>query len=359
MTTTTRIRTPCTRSTRRKTTTSRPADTPPPPVVADVRTPAHRRSIRHRLRCDELWDFDDPAGSEHRFRGALADLDLLATGACRADHPAGPRRRAAGPVRRGARPAGSAGRASGRNRGRVRMLLERGRLLNSSGDRADSIRVFVRRPGRRGGRRRGLPGRRRRAHAGHRRRRPARRLDRAGARHRSRDRQTPAPPDGPDRCTPTRAGPSTRPATTRAALPSFTDALDGVLPVRHGRAGPRRPVGGGQGAALRSARFDEALEIQLRLADAGPADGYVDEELAELGVALGRPADEVAAARRGGGRAARSRTSGCGRTRRTGSTGCAPSPRARTPPEDAAGSPCPRRGGAPTTSPCVSPRSAA
>lgn len=42
--------------------------------------------------------------------------------------------------------------------------------------------------------------------------------------------------------------------------------------------------------ALRSlARFDEALEIQLRLAAHGPSDGYVEEELAELMLATGRP----------------------------------------------------------------------
>jgi tetratricopeptide (TPR) repeat protein len=44
--------------------------------------------------------------------------------------------------------------------------------------------------------------------------------------------------------------------------------------------------------ALRSlARFDEALEIQLRLSEHGPADGYVEEELAELMLATGRPDD--------------------------------------------------------------------
>jgi tetratricopeptide (TPR) repeat protein len=42
------------------------------------------------------------------------------------------------------------------------------------------------------------------------------------------------------------------------------------------------------GRALRSlARFDEALEIQLRLAAHGPADGYVEEELTELLLATG------------------------------------------------------------------------
>lgn len=41
--------------------------------------------------------------------------------------------------------------------------------------------------------------------------------------------------------------------------------------------------------ALRSlARFDEALEIQQRLSEIGPADGYVEEELAELSVSTGR-----------------------------------------------------------------------
>lgn len=39
------------------------------------------------------------------------------------------------------------------------------------------------------------------------------------------------------------------------------------------------------------ARFDEALDIQLRLAAHGAADGYVEEELAELMLATGRPDD--------------------------------------------------------------------
>jgi tetratricopeptide (TPR) repeat protein len=47
--------------------------------------------------------------------------------------------------------------------------------------------------------------------------------------------------------------------------------------------------------ALRSlARFDEALQIQLRLAAHGPADGYVEEELTELLLATGRREDAAA-----------------------------------------------------------------
>jgi tetratricopeptide (TPR) repeat protein len=38
-------------------------------------------------------------------------------------------------------------------------------------------------------------------------------------------------------------------------------------------------------------RYDEALAIQRELADKGPEDGYVSEELAELLLALGRPAE--------------------------------------------------------------------
>ncbi len=177
---------------------------------------------------------------------------------------------------------------------RVRMLLERGRLLNSSGARADSIPVFV-------------------------------------------DALAAAEADGDDYLAADAAHmlaivdgdsspiwteralgivrESADPRTARwagslhtnagwtqheagdhrAALLSFTDALDAYS--RYGTAEQVRVAQWSVARALRSVgRFADALEMQLRLADAGPDDGYVYEELAELGVALGRPADEVAAA---------------------------------------------------------------
>ncbi len=53
------------------------------------------------------------------------------------------------------------------------------------------------------------------------------------------------------------------------------------------------PAGPSRGHCARSSAFDEALDIQLRLAEQGPADGYVSEELAELLLATG---DKVGAA---------------------------------------------------------------
>jgi tetratricopeptide (TPR) repeat protein len=68
----------------------------------------------------------------------------------------------------------------------------------------------------------------------------------------------------------------------------------------HGTAEQQRVARWAVARALRSlARFDEALDIQLRLHEQGPPDGYVEEELAALFQATGRPdrsAEHAAAA---------------------------------------------------------------
>jgi tetratricopeptide (TPR) repeat protein len=76
-----------------------------------------------------------------------------------------------------------------------------------------------------------------------------------------------------------------------AALDHFEAAR--IAYAEHGTVEQVRVANWAVGRALRSlARFDDALRIQLRLS-AGPADGYVEEELAELLLATGRP-DEAA-----------------------------------------------------------------
>jgi tetratricopeptide (TPR) repeat protein len=70
------------------------------------------------------------------------------------------------------------------------------------------------------------------------------------------------------------------------ALTAFEAALAAYSV--HGTVEQQRIAQWAVARAMRSlARFDEALEIQLRLAEQGPADGYVEEELAELLLATG------------------------------------------------------------------------
>ena len=72
-----------------------------------------------------------------------------------------------------------------------------------------------------------------------------------------------------------------------AALEEFQAALAAY--AVHGTVEQVRVARWAVGRALRSlARFDEALDIQLRLATLGPPDGYVEEELAELLLATGQ-----------------------------------------------------------------------
>lgn len=75
-----------------------------------------------------------------------------------------------------------------------------------------------------------------------------------------------------------------------AALEEFDAALAAYSV--HGTIEQVRVARWAVARALRSlARFDEALEIQQRLAAHGPADGYVEEELTELLLATGRRED--------------------------------------------------------------------
>lgn len=72
-----------------------------------------------------------------------------------------------------------------------------------------------------------------------------------------------------------------------AALDDFEAALAAYSV--HGTVEQVRVARWAVARALRSvARFDQALEIQRRLAAHGPSDGYVEEELAELLLATGR-----------------------------------------------------------------------
>ena len=94
---------------------------------------------------DDLWDYDDPAGSEVRFRarrsrtqaGSLADLELL-TQIARAQ---GLQRQFAAAHEtldtvQSALPSGAA-------RPRIRYLLERGRVFNSSGQKQEASARFL------------------------------------------------------------------------------------------------------------------------------------------------------------------------------------------------------------------------
>lgn len=72
-----------------------------------------------------------------------------------------------------------------------------------------------------------------------------------------------------------------------AALRQFEAALDAYS--RHGNSEQVRVARWALARALRSlGRFDEALDIQQQLNEQGPVDGYVHEELAELLLATGR-----------------------------------------------------------------------
>ena len=290
-------------------------------------------STTRRLRSSDSGEaIDRASGRQHRTRGA--------------DHPAG---QVDSGCRDGStRPAPcstSSHCAAAADRGRrYPAALERGRLLNSAGSPAAAAEHFVDALGAARSRRRGVPRGRRRAHAGDRRPRPRRRVDRAGAAAGRRRRRIHAPSAGRVRCTTTPAGRGTTPATTPAALAEFEAALAAYSV--HGTDEQVRVARWALARALRSlARFDEALAIQLRLAAQGPADGYVEEELAELLLATGDRARPPNTPPRPCGCSAR--TAGSPSTSPAGWTGCGSSPRTA---DRVAGS---------TTSPCVWPRSAA
>jgi len=239
---------------------------------------------------DGLWDFDDPAGSEARFRAALTDAPAggtrraeLCTQLARAVGLQG-RYDEAGELLDGFEPPTSEVPIV-----RVRLALERGRLLNSSGEPVPAIEHF---------------------------REALSTAQSAGEEFLEVDAAhmlAIADRDHSEAWTQqalrTVAG-STDPRTLRwagslhnnagwsrhdtgdyaGALAEFEAALAGYLV--HGTVEQVRFARWAVARALRSlARFDEALEIQLRLSGYAPSDGYVEEELAELFLATGRPAE--------------------------------------------------------------------
>ena len=90
---------------------------------------------------DQLWNFEDPAAVRSPFPGGARRSTLRRRRAGRTRHPAGAGHRAAGPLRGGRRPAGLRSTADEPTVG-VRVLLERGRVLNSSGHAAMAVPLF-------------------------------------------------------------------------------------------------------------------------------------------------------------------------------------------------------------------------
>src|SRR5687768_14005812 len=91
----------------------------------------------------QLWDFTDPAGSELRFRGALAgaqgDLGLELETQIARSYSVRKRFADAHAVLDALEPR----LAAAGTRPRLRYLLERGRTFNSSGDKAAARPLFV------------------------------------------------------------------------------------------------------------------------------------------------------------------------------------------------------------------------
>lgn len=275
---------------------------------------------------DELWDFDDATASELRFRGllgsgnlsptaraelqtqlaralgmlgrhdeALAALDAVTAASGAAEQAtAEPTRAAAAttePADRGAgdhpdltQPAAALSPVVG-----VRIALERGRILNSSGKPTDSIALFAT----------ALEAARAAGEdflaidAAH----MLAIADRARSEHWTNEALR-------------MVASSTEPRTRRWAgslhnnagwarhdAGDYTAALAEFEAARsayevHGTFEQVRVAQWAVARALRSlARFDEALAIQQQLAELGPADGYVQEELAELFLAKGSADD--------------------------------------------------------------------
>ncbi len=252
-------------------------------------------------RLDELWDFDDPAASERRFRDAL---DLLSD----AGSPGSVQ--GAELMTQLARALGLQGRFDdahalldavasstvpvSRPAGRVvavRVALERGRLLNSSGDPAAAIAHFTEAL-----RTAGAAGQDfLEVDAAH-------MLAIADSEHsedwteqalRVVERSADPRVQRWSGSLHNNAGWARHDTGDYAgALTEFEQAAAAYSV--HGTVEQVRIARWAVARALRSlARFDEALQIQQRLAAGGPADGYVEEELAELMLALGEP-DEAA-----------------------------------------------------------------
>jgi len=260
---------------------------------------------------DELWDFDDPATSERRFESLLGTTDLSATARAELQTQLA---RALGLQGRYddalkildavLDSIGNAGPASDAQGGQpaedarpsaippapvvaIRVALERGRVLNSSGQPADSVEHFTR----------ALEAARAAGEdflavdAAH----MLAIADRARAEHWANEAL---------RMVTTSADPRTRrwagslhnnagwarhdAGDYSAALAQF-EAAQSAYEV-HGSAEQVRVARWAVARSLRSlARFDEATAIQQQLAEQGPSDGYVQEELAELCLATGRP----------------------------------------------------------------------
>ena len=261
---------------------------------------------------DELWDFDDPATSERRLESLLGTDDLPPTARAEVQTQLA---RALGlqgryddalkildAVVAGIENAEPATAVEGGQPGSqaesgppatpppivvIRVALERGRVLNSSGKPADSVELFAQ----------ALQVARSAGEdflavdAAH----MLAIADRARAEHWTNEalRQVSTSTDPRTRrwagSLHNNAGWARHDAGDfAAALAEFEAAQDAY--ETHGTAEQVRVARWAVARALRSlARFDEAMGIQQQLAEQGPADGYVQEELAELCLATGRP----------------------------------------------------------------------
>jgi tetratricopeptide (TPR) repeat protein len=238
---------------------------------------------------DGLWDFDDPVASEQRFRHAL---DEAVGGSCAAAELTTQLARSLGLQGKFDDATALLDGVAGADPVlptvvRVRLALERGRLLNSSGDPAAATAQF---------------------------REALVLAEGIGADFLAVDAAhmlAIADRDHADEWTNRGLRAVTRSADPRtqrwagslhnnagwarhdagdyaAALDEFEAARTAY--AEHGTVEQVRVANWAVARALRSlARFDDALKIQLRLSAQGPADGYVDEELAELMLATGRP----------------------------------------------------------------------
>ena len=262
---------------------------------------------------DELWDFDDPATSERRLESLLGTGDLPPTARAEVQTQLA---RALGlqgryddalkildAVVAGIENAEPATDAEGGQPGSqaesgpsatppppivvIRVALERGRVLNSSGKPADSVELFAQ----------ALQVARSAGEdflavdAAH----MLAIADRARAEHWTNEalRQVSTSTDPRTRrwagSLHNNAGWARHDAGDFAAALAEFEAAQYAYET-HGTAEQVRVARWAVARALRSlARFDEAMAIQQQLVEQGPPDGYVQEEIAELCLASGRP----------------------------------------------------------------------
>jgi tetratricopeptide (TPR) repeat protein len=250
-----------------------------------------------RERIDQQWDFGDPGGSEARFRTLRSEIEangdphllgILLTQIARAQ----------GLQRRFAEAHGSLDGAEPlvglETPGRVRYLLERGRVHNSSGERRPALQLFL--EAWELGQRVGEP------------------YDTVDAAHMLAI-VTPADErigwheqaialaesSGDERTASWIGSLLNNLAWTLHDAGRYADALATFERARdwqseHGTARDLRIAHWSVGRTLRSiGRYAEALEIQYanvdRAASIGDDDGYIDEEIGECLLALGRPDD--------------------------------------------------------------------